>query len=327
MALPGAKISVACIDHFVYKGGSSKPACQIDGRWKPAMETCRQATHLEDRSSYVAMLWPLRQVNYRISKRFDADSTKKILQAMVNIEENSCIRFVKWDGEDFSVGGYIEFEPEAYRKICLSSFGKTPEFRQVIRLAPFCFDVDLRMITSTLLIAVGLPEEHRRPDRDNYIEIVWDNLQPNAKHLFEKYETIDKRLEKTPYDIYSVMHAMPTAFAKVPGLVTIRPKFDGFKILPQTRPTPTDNLKLKNLYCNDQPQDIESVARFWSAPPGQHDSTTKVLSSATTNFPPIDENFLVGPVDGGANGGQDGAYDGGRDNPNGDEVTADPIFW
>ncbi|MGH8046909.1 MAG: M12 family metallopeptidase [Chthoniobacterales bacterium] len=57
--------------------------------------------------------------------------------------------------------------------------------------------------------ALGLSHEQSRSDRDAYVTIHLENVQPGKEHNFAKYTTTNE----TPYDFDSVMHYGPYAFA------------------------------------------------------------------------------------------------------------------
>ncbi|XP_028399993.1 zinc metalloproteinase nas-13-like [Dendronephthya gigantea] len=62
--------------------------------------------------------------------------------------------------------------------------------------------------------AMGLWHEQSRPDRDNYVDILWDNIIPDLKFNFEKQseDTVDSL--GVQYDYESVMHYGAYAFSK-----------------------------------------------------------------------------------------------------------------
>lgn len=75
-----------------------------------------------------------------------------------------------------------------------------------------------------LMHVCGFHHEHKREDRDEYIEIKWENIQPRSKHNFEKAEAGTVTTFGTAYDYSSLMHYSKNAFAKNPRLTTIIPK-------------------------------------------------------------------------------------------------------
>uniref|UniRef100_A0A2C9LK61 Metalloendopeptidase n=1 Tax=Biomphalaria glabrata TaxID=6526 RepID=A0A2C9LK61_BIOGL len=70
--------------------------------------------------------------------------------------------------------------------------------------------------------AIGLVHEHQLPDRDNYISILYQNVQPQMRVWFNKYtlDVVDQM--KVPYELSSVMHYGITAFSVDGQKQTIR---------------------------------------------------------------------------------------------------------
>ena len=56
--------------------------------------------------------------------------------------------------------------------------------------------------------------EHSRPDRDDYIHINWENILDKQDKNFGKIkDTVFKKVPPVSYDIESIMHYGPRAFA------------------------------------------------------------------------------------------------------------------
>ncbi|XP_045199753.2 zinc metalloproteinase nas-15-like isoform X2 [Mercenaria mercenaria] len=72
--------------------------------------------------------------------------------------------------------------------------------------------------------AIGLVHEHQLPDRDNYIEILDYNVQPNMRIWFNKYSSQEVNQMQVPYEYSSVMHYGITAFSHDGKAQTIRAK-------------------------------------------------------------------------------------------------------
>lgn len=49
--------------------------------------------------------------------------------------------------------------------------------------------------------AIGQMHEQQRSDRDEYIEILYDNVPSDQRHNFDKENTHDR----TPYDVESIL--------------------------------------------------------------------------------------------------------------------------
>ncbi|CAF3722778.1 unnamed protein product [Rotaria sordida] len=71
----------------------------------------------------------------------------------------------------------------------------------------------------------GFFHEHSRPDRDNYVKINLENIDPNLTYNFDKYDSSIVNTQNTPYDYASVMHYEPDAFSSngLPTIESIQP--------------------------------------------------------------------------------------------------------
>ncbi len=68
---------------------------------------------------------------------------------------------------------------------------------------------------------IGLYHEITRADRDQYIEIFWDNIRDRMDRWFQILSSNEIDSLGVPYDLASIMHFSPTDFAK-PGKVAFR---------------------------------------------------------------------------------------------------------
>ncbi|CAB3992407.1 Tolloid 1, partial [Paramuricea clavata] len=76
---------------------------------------------------------------------------------------------------------------------------------------------------------VGFWHEQSRPDRDNYVKILYENIHQQDKHNFKKLEDDDINSLQQRYDFHSIMHYGSDFFAKRGGVDTIVPKLRGIK--------------------------------------------------------------------------------------------------
>jgi len=116
----------------------------------------------------------------------------------------TCIRFKRRTNE----AAYIEFRRGSG---CSSYVGRIGR-RQYITLASGCWRKGI--VAHEIGHAVGFYHEQSRPDRDNYVTIVWANIRSNRRNNFRKYprSTIDSL--GTPYDYGSVMHYGRKSFSR-----------------------------------------------------------------------------------------------------------------
>lgn len=90
---------------------------------------------------------------------------------------------------------------------------------------------------------------HSHAERDKYIEIMWNNVNPKTIRNFDKVNPAKFSNFGTGYDLYSVMHYDSTAFTKN-GEPTIVPRNRRYKkVIGQRVGLSTgDAARLNNMY-------------------------------------------------------------------------------
>lgn len=72
------------------------------------------------------------------------------------------------------------------------------------------------------VVALGFYHMQSSSDRDNYVNILWENIIDGMQSNFNAYSPSDITRFSTPYDYQSIMHYGAYAFSKN-GLPTIVP--------------------------------------------------------------------------------------------------------
>jgi len=78
-----------------------------------------------------------------------------------------------------------------------------------------------------MLHTLGFAHEHKRPDRDEYVTVVFDKIQPGKKGSFEKMSEEYFTTFGLPYDYDSVLHYSRNHFS-IDGSDTLIPKVFSF---------------------------------------------------------------------------------------------------
>lgn len=154
--------------------------------------------------------WPNAIVTYKFSPNHTAEENEWIVRAMGEIEKVSCVRFVQRTNET----DYVQIEAE--NDGCYSAVGRQGgvqrlNLKKAVRLGIGCFRSG--KIIHELLHTLGFYHMQSVPDRDNYVEIHWENIKANKTHNFKSYNTSFFDSFNLTYDFKSIMHYGPYAFA------------------------------------------------------------------------------------------------------------------
>lgn len=150
---------------------------------------------------------------------------------------------------------YIEFNGDSTG--CSSSVGRRGG-RQLIRLAPNNPEVGcFRRITIVheIFHALGFHHMQSSYDRDEYVDIIWDNIQAGTENNFARYGTDRLTHFAVPYDYGSMMHYGAYGFS-INGQATIvaRQNLAGLVMGQRTEISEKDILRVKRMYgCSPVP--------------------------------------------------------------------------
>lgn len=160
-----------------------------------------------------AQLWPDGIIPYVMHPSVDdtsqtaqADMRARIICAAAQWETSTPLRFVPRRNE----ADYLIFRTDRGKGICRSWLGRQGG-AQDVELSSVC---SYGNIAHELGHVLGLMHEHARPDRDTHIQIVWDAIEGSAKPFAMMAKNHPDVQAMGPYDLDSIMHYGPYAFAK-----------------------------------------------------------------------------------------------------------------
>ncbi len=165
--------------------------------------------------------WPDGIIPFEIDEDFSAAYKEVILTAIEYINGSTNLLLVP-RGDDHYY--WLDFEPS---DVCQSKIGLQQIWGQTIELHDYTTDPDgngcgFRQIIHEIAHAAGIWHEQCRADRDEFVDIHWDNIKEEKQHNFLK--NIDDNMETGPYDFSSQMHYGSRDFAIDEGLPTITRK-------------------------------------------------------------------------------------------------------
>lgn len=163
--------------------------------------------------------WPNALMPYAIDPNLP--NPQRVRDAIAHWEQNTRMRFVERTAANAGqYPNYVYFTPASG---CWSNVGMRGG-RQDIGLASGC---STGSVIHEIGHAWGLWHEQSREDRDKFVRINWQNIQPGKEHNFNQH--ISDGDDIGAYDYGSIMHYGATAFSKN-GQPTIVPLQSGVTI-------------------------------------------------------------------------------------------------
>ena len=168
-------------------------------------------------------LWPDGIVPYKFDVAFSNWNRQKIVKDSMAYMTTKvpCVKFENLDETGRSTPDYVLVRDGVG---CDSELGRSGG-QQVINLNRKCFADGMLTPVHELMHSVGFLHEMNRPDRDEFIDIHPENIQPKHLHNFQKrtrgsskyfdpnYDTDTVDTQNTPYDRMSVLHYPPDSFS------------------------------------------------------------------------------------------------------------------
>ncbi|XP_066532623.1 meprin A subunit beta [Hoplias malabaricus] len=183
--------------------------------------------------------WPT-TVPYYLEDNLEINAKGVILKAFEQYRLKTCIDFKPWTGEENYISVYKGSG-------CSSSVGNRQVGKQRLSIGQNCDR--LATVEHEFLHALGFWHEQSRADRDDYINIIWNQIVSGKEHNFNNYDDTLSSALGVPYDYGSVMHYSKTSFNKgsEPTIVTKIPEF--MDVIGQRMDfSSSDVLKLNKLY-------------------------------------------------------------------------------
>lgn len=150
--------------------------------------------------------WTSHQIPFRYSSNVSNSMKNEIKEAIKNWEDNTQIRFRAKKSND---SAFITFRRDNNVAGCGSSgIGYTGR-EMIIRLKESC---DVKTVIHEIAHALGIHHEQKRPDRNEYVRIIWDNIDDDREHNFTRLNSNDC-VTFGNYDFESIMHYSKTAFS------------------------------------------------------------------------------------------------------------------
>jgi len=184
--------------------------------------------------------WPDAVVYYQLSTDFNDTEVEIIHKAIAEYHNKTCI---KWVAKTEEAKDFVDFQNE--ESGCWSYVGRQGG-AQTLNLQDACFK-RYGTVVHEMMHAAGFYHEQSRTERDDFVEIVWENIIEGYEHNFDKYGADEIDPFDVPYDYGSVMHYPELAFSNN-GEPTIVPREPNVTIGQRIEMSVSDQLKLNRMY-------------------------------------------------------------------------------
>ncbi|XP_016981426.1 astacin-like [Drosophila rhopaloa] len=189
--------------------------------------------------------WKGGVVPYKINGNFTPEQLKIINHAFEQYHTRTCVRFRPRTTEN----DYISIINSGSG--CWSCLGRIGGCQKV-NLQSECL-LNNGTTIHELMHVLGFDHEHNRHDRDSYILVVNDNIEPKKEHNFAKADSKKHSSFGVEYDYSSVMHYSLYAFSRnnEPTMVPLRDTSKVDKIGSRDDLSKGDVIKINKMYeCN-----------------------------------------------------------------------------
>ncbi len=144
-------------------------------------------------------------VPYYLSGEFTGNDLNKLLTAMQNWENVCGVKFSE-----------VTPRANAYEIIHDSRYGWYSTIGENNSQCYMNFnseELEIKSITHELGHCLGFLHEHQRPDRDYYVDIIWEKIVPGKEFNFDIMDNPLIKEQSFEYDYNSIMHYPPVSFS------------------------------------------------------------------------------------------------------------------
>ncbi|XP_055344832.1 hatching enzyme 1.2-like isoform X2 [Paramacrobiotus metropolitanus] len=160
--------------------------------------------------------WPGGVVPYMLSRQFRPIDKQSVRNALQIFQAKTPIIFREKTDADKD---FVYIGPSFG---CSSYVGRQKGQQTLALQVPGCMGPGY--VHHELMHAIGFFHEQSRTDRDQYVDINWDNIEKGQNLQFQRYTDKEITAFGKPYDFGSILHYGMYDFARKKDTWTIRPK-------------------------------------------------------------------------------------------------------
>uniref|UniRef100_F1L2T4 Metalloendopeptidase n=1 Tax=Ascaris suum TaxID=6253 RepID=F1L2T4_ASCSU len=210
--------------------------------------------------------WPTGEpIKYYFDPSLNSDDQEVVKRALRSIERNTCIKFELVAERPHSK--YIHYIKNPDPAFCGLSFIGRVEPVNPIYLSFLCVDL-IGVTVHETMHALGINHQQLRADRDEYVSVQWDNINPQLYDYFAIADTSQFTSYGIAYDYYSIMHYSPFVGGVDADKPTLVPKLQPerfMKIIGQRKGLSDRDVELlRVMYCNPGCEDKIVYCGIWT---------------------------------------------------------------
>uniref|UniRef100_A0AAF5D0R9 Metalloendopeptidase n=1 Tax=Strongyloides stercoralis TaxID=6248 RepID=A0AAF5D0R9_STRER len=235
----------------------------------------RKKNKLKKRNAYfvdklITNKWPNPlNIPYVLDNTLNTIEKQHIQNALKQIEIGTCIKFNNIPINKKPSNSYILYKKTPSASFCgLSYVGRVSPFNPIyLSFSSICKNL-VGIIIHETMHTLGIAHQHSRIDRDQFIKINWENINPQFYDMFAISDPKQFSTYGISYDYYSIMHYNFNIAAiddKKPTIVPIKQTERFLKIIGQReRISDKDRELLKIMYCSGTCKDNHVYCGVWA---------------------------------------------------------------
>ncbi|CAG9539256.1 unnamed protein product, partial [Cercopithifilaria johnstoni] len=229
----------------------------------PEVRKKRQSLFLDDLPKEK---WNItKPIKYILDLSFEQNERELIMKALDEIGSQTCIKFELVDTQPNESHLFYVKIPQS--DICgLSYIGRVEGFNPIY--LSFTCEKSFGIIIHETLHALGVNHQQLRSDRDDYIIVKWENINPKLYDYFAVLDLKKFTSYGVSYDYYSIMHYGPYVGAVNSKKPTIVPRYQSerfLKVMGQRKALSDKDVELLTvMYCSKGCVDVNVYCGLWA---------------------------------------------------------------
>ncbi|VDN06579.1 unnamed protein product [Thelazia callipaeda] len=204
-------------------------------------------------------------IKYAFDSSLEKFERELVIQALNQISSQTCIKFAFSNEQPKEP--HLFYVKVAESDTCGISYIGRVENVNPIYLS-FACEEKVGIAIHETLHALGLGHQQLRVDRDEYVDVIWENINPKLYDYFALADSRKFTSYGVTYDYYSIMHYGPYIGGINSTTPTIVPKYQSerfLKVMGQRKSLSDKDVELLTaMYCSEECRDNNVYCGLWA---------------------------------------------------------------